>query len=227
MKTFLATIGCLLALTAAAPAPAQVTTKGAKTLLRIKWVKGKTYRYSINFAMLMPGSSKPMNSPMSLKMDVTDAKAGVGTIKYSLVGAQGLDDKPQTVKLDARGKALSASGLGDLLIALPANALKVGESWTLDQPATNSMFGKASISMKLTFRGVKTIKGKKVAEMNLATTMKGKGTSGKGQGLLYVTVDDGMVSSMDQMLNVQSKSTDSKGKTQVMELPVHITMALQ
>lgn len=227
MKVASALFGCALALACAAPVPAQVTTKASKSLLRIKWVKGKSYKYSINFAMVIPGSSKVMNNPMSLKMDVTDSKAGVGTVRYSLSGAQGVDDKPQTVKMDARGKTVGAGGLSDLFIQLPANPVAVGQSWTVEQPTSNSMFGKAAITMKLTFRGVKTVGGKKVAEMNVNTSLKGKATSGKGQGVLYISPDDGMVSSMDQMLNIETKTTDSKGKTQTSEVPIKITMTLQ
>lgn len=224
MKTSVAALGLLVAL-AAAPAPAQVTTKGSKSLLRIKWVKGKSYRYAVNVAAMVPGQKRPMNNPMTLKLDVADVKAGIGSVKYSLQGT-GSSDGSQTVRIDSLGKVSGKSELGDLLIPFPEKAVAVGESWS-QTTSGSSMYGKSTVTMKLTYRGVKTIGGRKLAEINITTTLTGGNAAGKGTGLIQVDPEDGMVRSMEQALSMQTKMTDSKGKTQTMDLPVKVSVNLQ
>jgi hypothetical protein len=224
MKTALLALGLALGL-AAVPAPAQVTTKASKSLLRIKWVKGKTYKYAVNVAAMVPGQKRPMNNAMTLKLDVTDVKGGIGSLKYILMGA-GSNDSAQTARVDSLGKVLGKADLGELLIPFPEKAVAVGESWS-QTTSGSSMYGKSTVAMKLTYRGVKNVNGKKVAEINISSTISGGNAVGKGTGLIQVSPDDGMVQSMDQSLSMQTKMTDSKGKTQTMDLPIKVSVTLQ
>ena len=207
--------------------PAQVTTKAGKGTFRIKWVKGKSYNYSVNVSALIPGSSKVMNNPFSLKLRVLDVKGSVANVEYRLAGAQGVAEGPKTAKVDSLGKSASGSGLSDILVSYPAKPLAVGESYTVSQPATATMFGKAATTLKLKYKGLGTGGGRKVANFDVETTLKGASTAGAGKGTMTVDVADGMVLTMKQSLSVQARSTDSKGKTQTTTVPVQLTVQLK
>lgn len=208
-------------------APAQVTTKAGKGTFRIKWVKGKSYNYSINVSALIPGSSKVMNNPFSLKLKVLDVAGTVGNIQYQLAGGQNAAEAPQTVKVDALGKSPAGSGLSDVFVSYPTKPLAVGESYTVSQPATNTMFGRAATTMKMKFKGVVSEGGRKVASFDVESVLKGASTTGSGKGTMTVNVADGMVLMMKQSLSVQAKSTDAKGKTQTTTIPVQLTVQLK
>lgn len=225
MKPFLTACALLVALSNV-PAPAQVTPKGAKSLLRVKWVKGKSYKYAVNVSAMVPGQKRPMNQAMSLALDVTDVKAGSGTVKYALKGS-GSADSASTAVVDNRGRASNKTDIGQLLIPFPEKPVAVGESWKETTSGTNPMYGKSTVVMTMTYRGIKTIKGRKLAEINVSTSVSGGSTVGKGLGLVQVSPEDGMVQSMEQSLSMQTKMTDSKGKTQTMDLPVKISVNLQ
>lgn len=225
MKTPILLFALALGLVAA-PAPAQVTTKGGKSLLRMKWTKGKSFRYAVTVTAMVPGQKRPMNQAMSLNMDVLDVKGNIGTVKCAVKGASG-NDTTDTVKIDSKGKVSGKSEIGQLLIPLPEKAVAVGESWKDSTVGTNPMYGKSTVNMVLTYRGIKTIKGKKLAEVSVTTTVSGSAGIGKGMGTVEISPEDGMVQSMEQSLSMQMKTTDSKGKTQTTDLPVKVSVVLQ
>ena len=222
---FLSSFVLLLATVPTTVASAQVTPKGSKSLLRLKWVKGRTYNYSLAMQASFQGQEQAAQTA-GITMDVLDAKNGKGTVKLRSSGEIPLLQKPMTTVIDSRGRGGLGGSMTEELIQLPEKPMAVGQSWTYSQSTTTQM-GKANITYKCTFRGIQGSGAQKVANIGVALVIKGSNLSGSGTGDLTIDAEDGMIRRMTQEINMQSKTTSSKGKTTTMNIPIKLVLQRQ
>jgi len=169
-------------------AEAQVSKKGTKYQLRMKWTKNLKLNYDINVQAV--GQGQPMK--MGLTYVVKSVKGTSGAVSVTL---SGMGDKPSTsdVTIDDRGRPSggNAQGMSNLL-EFPVNAIGVGESWTtkggLPGPTGSPMNGSA----KHTLKGFRTVAGKQYAHIVSAiTTSSGTELKGTGSTETLVAMADG------------------------------------
>lgn len=206
------------------PAQAQVTKKGSAYVLRYKWVKGKSYTYALSASTMQQGSQRPIAETFGMTLSVLDAKAGVGTVKYALSGNTRVSDQPQVVNVSATGKPAKPGTNADELIRLPEKATAIGGKWSYSN-TSNQIYGRATVNYTMTLKKVGAVNGKQVAVIDVVTKVSGNNLSGSGSGQLTLDVADGMIINMSQSMNLQTKMTNSSGKTNTISLPIKITIS--
>jgi hypothetical protein len=176
----------------AALGSAQVSKSGDGYTLRMKFTKGQKISYETTTTVDMAGM-QPMKMPMT--MTVTDVKDGIYTVKYS-VGAIG-GQKPQdiTLKMNSQGKLVEGNAAGQALtgagnVQLPTKPVKVGESWS-STAETPVMGSKMKVNSTYTFKGIKKVGGKDVAEIAIKMTSSGGAVGVTGTGTMTLMVSDG------------------------------------
>ena len=184
----------------AALGAAQVTKVGNGYDIKVKYAPGKTYNYALNTAVNMmggpSGTPRGQNVNMVLKQKVLSVTKGVATIQASSSGGPQGSTPPQTIKVDSRGKVVGGQSQFSFLNGFPARPLKVGETWkaTTSLPMGPAGSGKANVAY--TFRGMKNVGGKSVAQIDYRVTMAGA-IAMTGSGTSYLAASDGqLVSSM-------------------------------
>lgn len=173
----------------------QVTKVGNGYDIKVKYAPGKTYNYALNTVVNMaggPGGGRSQNLNMVLKQKVVGVKNGVATIQASSSGGPGGQTPAQTIKVDSRGKVVGGKSQFNLLNGFPARPLKVGETWkaTTDFPMGPGGNGKANVAY--TFKGMKNIGGKSVAQIDYRVTMAGA-MAMTGSGTSYLAASDGQL----------------------------------
>ena len=227
MKSKSILLSCALGVAFLAPlapqqASAQVTKSGPGYLLRMKFVKGQVLKYTI--VTKTPMGSQSMVSTMTVK----DIKNGIATI-YSVVNmpqtGAGRNSKPitQTLQMDNRGKVVgrgSATPAGAATPTLPANAVRVGESWNGDIKVQSGV----NLTSVYTLLSVKTVGSKLVAEIGQKVSGN-MGTMGKmsGQGRLNLDGRDGSLMGGTVNMNLVIPSQDPKSKPTNMAISTVIT----
>jgi hypothetical protein len=190
---------------------AQIVRSGAGYKMRAKYVKGTVMKYTIAATYSMGGSgtkSQPIEMPMSLK--VIDVKGGVGTVQFQLSMPGGGKPMEGTVKMDAQGRAVGKSnpmlqGVGSVF--LPDKVLKVGDTWTSTSDSP-SVVGDLKAKTTYRFKGIKSVKGKQVAELTLSSSGASKGIKMSGSGTMLLLVSDASLFSLvtDQKLVMDSST---------------------
>jgi hypothetical protein len=179
-----------------ASADAQVTQSGNGYLLRTKYTKGQTLKYTTTSSVQMPPQGNQPAQPLRLEMPivlrVTEVNAKESKIEATLGPATmgGSQVQPATkmdMALDNRNRA-SASGARTLVAELPDKPVRVGETWTTNAPIPDMVGGGASGTVNATykFNGLKTINNRRVAEITY--TLSG---GAKGNGTIHVLASDG------------------------------------
>ena len=169
-------------------ASAQVSQSGSSYSMKMKWVKGKTYSYGMSYTVKMGES--PRTSKASYSMTVKDVKNGIATVSAKANVPGVTNGETQTFKIDSSGKVVDGTS-NVSVTTLPGKAVKVGDKWTATRKLTQPM----AMDLKSTyvFKGLKTVNGKKYAE--IAETMSGKSgnITMSGTGTILVDVADGML----------------------------------
>lgn len=218
-----------LALTS--PANAQVTQQGAGYLMRIKWERGKSYSFNLNIAVNMGGANaKPMQmrSPMSMK--VASVANGVATLDVTVtppaMGSQPATPRKSQVKVDNRGRTVGGDQSMSLLIGLPQGPVKVGGTWKDSFNARNQMGAPMKVNATYTLKAVKTVGGRRVAEITTSNSGSGSGMSASGSGTYTVDLADGMLVSgnIRQTVTVVTQ-TGQDGKPVKNTVPTTITIS--
>lgn len=215
----------MLAPLAPQTADAQVSKQGPAYLLRMKFVKGQVFKYSI----VTTGAMIPNGQKMTSTMTVKDVKNGIATIDSVVSmpqGAAGRNSKPvtQTLQMDSRGKVVgkaTASMGGAATPTLPERAVKIGESWNGDM----KMGGGINVTATYTLLSVKTVGAKTIAEIGQKVTGN-MGAMGRmsGQGRMQLDGRDGsMLGGSVNMSVVMSGGQDPKAKPQTMTFATKIT----
>jgi len=206
------------------PSDAQVTNQGGKYLFRVNWVKGKVYKWTVATSVTPPGAAKPMAFNTTYSATVKDVQKGVASVSF-LTGAMPgqAAPKPTLIKLDNRGKVVGggAAGVENVQAQMPAGPIAVGGKWSSSQKMGAGPAAGMTVTTNYTFKGVKTVKGKQVAEIATTTKMSGSAQmSGTGSGTMQVDMADGQLRSF-----VMSQNLTMKQGTQNMKLPMKVTIS--
>lgn len=176
----------------ATSASAQIVKRGNAYLFRMKFAKGSVTKYKVNSTIMGLGSSSQgmkVMIPMSWK--VLDVIAAVATVEATVgpvtIGKQTMmQPSVNTVQIDNLGRQVGGGQMGrQINPTFPVKPVKVGSAWTAaNEVGTGAQTTKVTATYK--FTGIKTVAGKKVAE--LAISMKGQAS---GTGTMQLLVSDG------------------------------------
>jgi hypothetical protein len=175
----------------------------------MKLTKGQKINYTMTMSM---AAMKP--TPTTMGMLVTDVKGDIYTVKYSIGSIMGQKPVDVTVKMNSSGKIVGGSAGGQMIqgrgsAQLPTKPVKIGETWTqtVDQA---SGVGKMKVTSTYTFKGLKTVNGRQVADIGIKVKSSGAGgvtVSGTGS-MLLAAADCSMVStSIDTSTSVGGQGT--------------------
>jgi len=191
MKTLLIIVG----VTAAALSSAQISRSGNSYLFRMNYAPGMVLKYDVLSTIGgMSQNGQPMKFTLPMVWNVLSVKNGVSTID-TVVGpiSMGGGKEPMVqatknrIQLDKRGRLVGQPGTGQQVTpALPEKPIRVGQSWSASAPINLPMQGEKKISATYTFKGVKTVQGKPVAELAVKTSGQANGT-----GTMLLLVKDG------------------------------------
>jgi hypothetical protein len=211
-------------------ADAQVTKSGNGHLLRVRYTKGQAMDYTVTTSVTVPGAQgqQPARSRITapLSMRVQDVARGIATVKIES-GPAMVDGKPQgqktetTVRLDNRNQPQGQAGGGVESMAaaiLPANAVTVGQRWT-STATVNVMNQPMNLSVTYTFRGVRRVGGRDVAEIQAQYTGKGFATF-TGSGTTLLRVADGTLQSSVVSLRANISAGQNTATNVTMEMNV-------
>ena len=213
----------IAALSLAALSMSQVTKAGAGYNVKVKYKKGATYRYALATKVNM-GAGAPAGGnqamTMSLSQRVVNIQNGITTLEVKATNPQGGNVPPQTVKVDSSGKVVGNSGQNfNILNGLPNRPLKVGETWRSTSALPGLPPG-AKANIAYTFRGVKAVGGRQVAQIDYTINLAGPfAMTGKGSTLLDAA--DGQIRS--SILNGDMRIQQGQGgKPMAMKLNVNM-----
>ncbi|MCU0315980.1 MAG: hypothetical protein MUC92_05260 [Fimbriimonadaceae bacterium] len=229
---------------AAAPQPgtAQISQQGNKYLFRYKWEKGKVYNYNLAYTMTVPASAgrgatgsagaprpQTMNSRFSMK--VIDVKGGTATIELTMPAAQGQPaPKPQRMTMDSLGRVQGAAGsnLSQQAPVLPQRAVGINETWTNTMQVPGMMGGTMNMTSTMRLTAVRTVGGRRVAEVNQNIQMRGSGMTGGGSGTYSHDMSDGMVRSarMNMTMTIPAPpARQGQPQAKPMSIPLTVTIS--
>jgi hypothetical protein len=200
----------------ALPGSTQVSTGQDGMLMRIKWVKGKSYSYALSATFNSPQMKQPMTSRSSYDMAVKAVQGGTATveIKGQPFSMQGMgqsqtvgESSVRTLKVTNQGK-VSTGGGAEAFVLLPVKRLKVGDTWESKQKMTSPM-GPIDVTTKFRLAGTATLGGVKVAEIKVGLNGGGSGLSSSGHGSIFVNMADGLLqqSSLKQSMRVTNPNS--------------------
>jgi len=179
----------------AASANAQVTKQGAGYLLRAKYSKGQVIRFNtsnkVRGATAQPGSAIDVTIPITMR--VLDVKSGIATVQLKLGEAklgQSVINPGQTavVRLNSRNEGTGTAGGANVAAALPAKAVKVGQTWTATAPISTGMGPSQNMKATYKFQGLKSVGGRQVAVITYSVT-----GFAKGNGTMRLLTSDGTI----------------------------------
>jgi len=204
MRLILAGLTTILAATASA----QITRNGAAYLFRIKHQVGSTATFGVVSTIGgVSANGQPMKFTMPMVWKTVAVKGGVATIDTT-VGPVSLGKEPMMnatknrIQIDSRGQLVGKAGTGQQVSpSLPAQPIKVGQSWSASAPIEMPGQGPKKISATYTFKGIKTIAGKPFAELAIKTSGQANGT-----GTMLLFMSDGTLfrSTMNMTLQMTS-----------------------
>jgi len=204
-------------------AQAQVSKKGTKYELRMKWTKNLKMSYDIDIQAAGQGQMMKMG----LTYLVKSVSGSTGSV---LVTMSGMGDKPSssTVSIDNRGRVSGgdAQSMGNFL-EYPVNPVAVGESWSTKGSLPGMTGGTMDGTAKHTFKGFKTISGKQYAHIaSTITTASGKELKGTGSSESLVAMADGhtLRSTMNmKMTFTMPAQNGGKPQSQTINMTVKMT----
>lgn len=199
----------LVAASIAGSSTAQIAKSGSGYLFRAKYARGQKMSYGM--AMSMPslggaGGTK-VNSP--LVMTVRSVNKGVATVDVA-TGPVTMNGKSQgakevqTVQIDSRNRAVGGKAGFEAMasFAFPEKPISVGSKWSGDMDLATPMAGKVKMKATYTFVGVKTVKGKPVAEVKTSFTGNAMGKI-TGGGTTLLLLSDGSLYNASAKVKVE------------------------
>lgn len=181
---------------------------------KMKLTKGQKISY-VSKTTIATGGMKPIEMPLT--MQCTDVKGDVYTVKYSVGAIMGQKPQDITMKINSKGEIVEGKGAASQMTgmgatSLPKKPIKIGQSWTatVDSP---SMGGTMKVTSTYTFKSVKNVGGRQVAEIGLKMTGSGaNGMKVSGTGNLLLSMADASMAGMnlDMKTGVGGQSFDMK-----------------
>lgn len=196
-------VGSVLSLGSSALSQVSPTAGGAYDF-KCKYTKGQKIVY-VNSTSV---TGQSLKFDLTVTMTCTDVKNGVYSIKCKVDGLPGQKAQDVNLKLNNKGEvvggdALAKQAMGMGQASLPKKPIKPGETWT-----STADTGAASMNMKVTstytFKGLKAVNGKQVADISVKISSKGSGMSMTGTGSLYLSAADGNPISMDMSMKMDA-----------------------
>ncbi len=206
-------VAAALALTAFS-AQAQVTSSSKGYLLRMKYTKGATIKYTIS-SMIGMGTkpNPPVISPMIIKVLSTTKDSATLKMTVGPITNNGHVVKPaQTAetKVDSMGRP--SGGPSSMMMggAYPEKPIKVGQTWTSNVPMAQ-IGGNATA--KFIFRGIKTVNGRRLALIGIGLSSAAAGVSVTGKGEMQALASDGTMYHMNLNVDFVSTNPSQGGKS--------------
>ena len=121
------------------------------------------------------------------------------------------------IQIDSRGQLVGKAGTGQQVSpSFPAQPIKIGQSWSASAPIEMPGQGPKKISATYTFKGIKTIAGKPLAELAIKTSGQASGT-----GTMLLFMSDGTLFRSTMNMNLQM--TSPTGTTSNYKVTAEIT----
>ena len=202
----------LALLVVASSGQAQVAKSGQGYLFRMKHKAGATMKYGVTSTISgMSASGQPVKISLPMNWKVLKVVNGIATID-TVVGpvvmggsTVGQATKNQ-IQIDSRGKLTGQAGTGQQVTpTFPDKPVKVGQSWSAAAPIDLPMQGQQKVTATYTFKGLKTVAGKQMAELAVKTT--GQAT---GSGSMLILATDGSLYKSSLTLNLKMQGSDGK-----------------
>ncbi len=197
-------------------ANAQVTKVGEAYQFRAKYAAGAKYAYTTRTTlkptggavMIGPGANNVLSGPLSVV--VQSMKEGNATLKITIgpMSAKGksvADEQTETVQVDTENKLLefmkNATRLDISMPLFSTDPMMVGDRYTVAQKLLRNGRSMDVISTYY-FRGLKTVAGQQVAELEASITGQGD-LQYVNHGTIYVAVSDGTLVSSDMKQSIR------------------------
>ena len=184
-------------------AGAQITKSGDTYVFRVKFTKGEVIHYLITTTArpirggkALPGSKGPIITTSPMTLTAVDVKGKVTTLEVTLGpfitdGKEVAKAQTAQMQVDDHNKALNRAKGSPVGAGLPPDPIKVGGKYSINQSAMRD--GKPlSIQATYTFKGIKMVGGRQVAEIVAVTTTKGSVLT-QGTSTIYLSVADGTI----------------------------------
>ena len=121
------------------------------------------------------------------------------------------------IQIDSRGQLVGKAGTGQQVSpSFPAQPIKIGQSWSASAPIEMPGQGPKKISATYTFKGIKAIAGKPLAELAIKTSGQASGT-----GTMLLFMSDGTLFRSTMNMNLQM--TSPTGTTSNYKVTAEIT----
>lgn len=216
--TIVAAVGAFAFAAVPQPSYAQVTKSGTKYLFRIKFKKGEKFDYSVTNSMSIPGSKPQDPKPMSYTWTTKSVSGDNAIITMSSGGSS------EDISMNSRGitnAKSSVSMFSNEMATLPEKAIAIGDSWS-SSGKTQGMSGPMDVKTTNTFKGIKTVDGKKMAHIAVTIKMTGSGINGTGTGDNLVELSNGM--SYRATIKMELKASNPQdGKTMTFKVNTAVT----
>ena len=178
----------------------------------MKFTPGSTMTYKVLSSMGGKASGdNTMKISLPMVWKVVSVSKGIATVDTSVgpvtVGTQTMMQPTKNrLQINALGQVQGGRGQGQQVSpTLPAKPIRVGQSWSANTPVSMPMGQQQKLTATYTFKGVKTVAGKQVAELGVVTT--GQAT---GSGSMLLLVADGSVYQSTLKMNLTVKTPDGK-----------------
>ncbi len=211
MKHFLA-IGLVAV---ASLSQAQVSKSGNGYLFRMKYTKGSTLSYAVASTVSGLGANgQPIKVNLPMVWKVANVANGIATIDtlvgpVTMGGSQMGQAEKNRIQIDSKGKLTGQAGTGQQVTpTFPDKPVRIGQSWTAAAPVELPMQGQQKVTATYTFKGIRTVAGKQVAELAVKTT--GQAT---GSGTMYLLASDGSLFRSSLVLNLKMQSAGNAPTT--------------
>jgi hypothetical protein len=113
------------------------------------------------------------------------------------------------IQLDTRGRLVGQPSAGQQVTpALPEKAIRVGQSWSASAPIELPMQGEKKIAATYTFKGVKVVDGKQMAELAVKTSGQAVGS-----GTMLLLMKDGTLFRSQLKMDLQMTSANGAPAT--------------
>lgn len=202
-------------LTLATASQAQVAKSGQGYLFRMQHKAGATLKYGVASSISgMGANGQPLkiNLPMNWKvLKVANGIATIDTVVGPVVmgGSTVGEATRNQIQIDNRGKLTGQAGTGQQVTpTFPGKPVRVGQSWSAAAPVDLPMQGQQKVTATYTFKGLKTVAGKQMAELAVKTT--GQAT---GSGSMLILASDGSLYKSNLTLNLKMQGADGKPTT--------------
>lgn len=194
---------------------AQITRQGSGYLFRMKFVTGQVMKYSVVSTMGgINAGGKPMEISLPMVWKVASVAGGIATVDTTVgpvtVGKQTMMQPTKNrVQISSQGKVVGNTGVGQQVApSLPTGPVKIGQSWSSSSAISTGMGPAQDVKATYTFKGLRSIGGKQVAELSVLTTGQAS-----GKGAMFLLVSDGSLFQSRLAMDLKVQSPDGKGVT--------------